>query len=144
MNRYVLSFPLNVSVLALSLIWLGRVFHNFGPYTLNDLLENVHLLVEELLVGTWLLLNAIQDVLSSFLLWVLVGTWVLGCFGICRWVLQSWNLFFLWFEASGVDLLILVILLFPITVFHSYSCCSLLHVLHYIYECFWYSSMALA
>ena len=47
MNSYVLSSPLNVSVLVLSLILLGRVFHSFGPYILNDLLANVYLFVEE-------------------------------------------------------------------------------------------------
>ena len=83
MNRYVLSFSLNVSILALALILLGGVFHNFGPYALNDLLANVYLLAEGSSSWNWLLMNAIQDVLSSFLL-VLLSAWVLGCFGICR------------------------------------------------------------
>ena len=50
---YVLSFPLNVSVLVLSLIQLERLFHSFGPYTLNGLSGNVHLLVEGTSSWNW-------------------------------------------------------------------------------------------
>ena len=46
MNRYVFSFPWNVSIVLLSLTPLERVFQSFGPYTLNDLSADVCLLVQ--------------------------------------------------------------------------------------------------
>ena len=57
-----------MSIVLLSLTLLGRVFQSFGPYMLNDLSANVFLLVEETSSRNLVLKNAIQDVLSSFLL----------------------------------------------------------------------------
>ena len=76
-------------IVLLSLILLGRVFQSFGPYTLNDLSTNVYLLVE----GTSSCNLAFEECSPGcfifFSTMTFVGTWVLGCCSICRYILQS-------------------------------------------------------